>query len=56
MSMGSGPSPPTMPLANSLREVVETRAFFAGAKALAEATRAAVTKRDLTMVVVEVEN
>ena len=49
MSMGSGPSPPTYPFANSLR-LEALRAVLAGAKALADATRADAIKRDFTMV------
>ena len=51
--MGSGPSPPTYPLANSFK-LEAVRAVLAGAKALADAKRADVIKRDFTMVGYEV--
>jgi hypothetical protein len=41
--MGSGPSPPTYPLQNSLREVEARVDAGAGAKAAAEAKRDAKT-------------
>jgi hypothetical protein len=47
--IGSGPSPPTYPPANSFKEV-EDFTELAGAKALAEAARAATVNKNLAMV------
>jgi hypothetical protein len=46
--MGSGPSPPTYPLANSFK-AVDAFPDVVGAKALAEPARAATVTRNLFM-------
>ena len=47
--IGSGPSPPTYPFANSFREV-EDLTELAGAKALADPASAATVNKNLVMV------